>query len=187
MFRPAKETTPAPPEESPPAGQRADLRTWLLAGILWLVTVVLYWPVTHHDFVNFDDTVYVTLNVHVQSGLNPASILWAFCNPVCGNWHPLTVLSHMLDCQLYGLKPAGHHLTSLWLHAFNGVLLFFLLRRLTGTLWRSVWVAAIFALHPLHVESVAWVAERTDVLSTFLGFLTLILYVRYVQSGEPAR
>jgi len=185
MFRPAKETRSAPPGESPPARQRADLRTWLLAGILWLGTVVLYWPVAHHDFVNYDDTVYVTQNLHVQSGLTPESILWAFCHIVCGNWHPLTVLSHMLDCQLYGLKPAGHHLTSLWFHAFNGVLLLFLLRRLTGALWRSAWVAALFAWHPLHVESVAWVSERKDVLSTFLGFLTLILYVRYVQMGEP--
>ena len=155
---------------------------WLVAAMLALVTLALYWPATHHDFINYDDDEYVTSNVHVQNGLTVESIKWAFLNPVSANWHPVTMLSHMLDCQVFGLKPWGHHLTSVLLHAFNTVLVFLLLRRMTGALWRSALVAALFAWHPLHVESVAWVAERKDVLSGFFGLLALIFYVRYAQS-----
>jgi len=153
----------------------------LLAFLLGLATMAVYWPVTGNDFVNFDDNVYVQANAQVQNGLTLENIKWAFTHTVSGNWHPLTMLSHMLDCQMYGLNPWGHHLTSLLFHAANTVLLFLLLQRLTGAVWRSAWVAALFAVHPLHVESVAWVAERKDVLSAFFGFLTLVFYVRYAR------
>ena len=154
---------------------------WLVAVLLGLVTIALYWPTTGHDFVNFEDTRYVYQNAHVQSGLNWQSIQWAFANLDVGLWHPLTWVSHMLDCQWYGLRPGWHHLTSLLLHAANTVLLFIVMRRMTGTLWRCALVAALFALHPLHVESVAWAAERKDVLSTLFFMLTLWAYQRYTQ------
>jgi tetratricopeptide (TPR) repeat protein len=162
----------------------------LLAVTLGLATVILYWPATYNKFVDYDDNTYVVLNDHVKNGLTFENLKWSFCHVVSGNWHPVTMLSHMLDCQLYGLNPWGHHLTSLLFHAANAILLFLLLQRPTGALWRSAWVAAIFAFHPLHVESVAWVAERKDVLSTFFGFLSLMFYVRYVHwkrtlAGDP--
>jgi tetratricopeptide (TPR) repeat protein len=153
---------------------------WLAALLLALATVALYWPVLRCGFINFDDADYVTGNVHVQNGLTPGGIQWAFSHLVSSNWHPVTMLSHMLDCQLFGLKPWGHHLTSLLLHALNTALVFLLLRGMTGALWRSLLVAALFALHPLHVESVAWISERKDVLSTFFGLLCLMAYARYV-------
>jgi len=154
---------------------------------LALVTIALYWPVTGHDFVNLDDPEYVTANVHVQGGLNWESVKWACSNTVCCNWHPLTVWSHMLDCQLFGLKPWGHHLTSVLLHALNAALVFALLQLMTGATWRSLAVAALFALHPLRVESVAWVAERKDLLSGFFGLLSLIAYARYAQGRGRRR
>jgi Flp pilus assembly protein TadD len=160
---------------------RPRFPVWLIAALLALVTIALYWPAMRHDFVNYDDDLYVTMNVHVQNGLTLENVKWAFLNPVAANWHPLTVLSHMLDCQLFGLKPWGHHLTSVLLHAVNTVLVFLFLRRLTGAIWRSLLVAAVFGLHPLHVESVAWVAERKDVLSAFFALLTLLAYTRYAQ------
>ncbi len=160
---------------------RSRFPVWLMAALLAVVTIALYWPAMSHDFVNYDDNLFVTSNVHVQNGLTLKNIKWAFCNPVAANWHPLTVLSHMLDCQLFGLNPWGHHLTSVLLHAANTVLVFLLLRNLTGAIWRSVLVAALFGLHPLRVESVAWVAERKDVLSTCFGLLALIFYVRYAR------
>jgi len=149
--------------------------------LLVLVTIALYWPATGHDFVNYDDDAYVYQNAHVQSGLSWEAVKWAFLNPVCCNWHPFTVLSHMLDCQEFGLKPWGHHLTSVLLHALNAALVFALLQEMTGARWRSLVVAALFALHPLRVESVAWVAERKDVLSGCFGLLALIAYARYAQ------
>ncbi len=155
---------------------------WLLAALLALATIALYWPATRHDFINYDDPAYVTANVHVQNGLTLENLKWAFSNPVSDNWHPVTMLSHMLDCQLFGLKPWGHHLTSLLLHAFNTALVFLLLRTMTGAVWRSLLVAALFGAHPLHVESVAWVAERKDVLSTFFWMLTLWAYAKYVEA-----
>ncbi len=154
-----------------------------LATLVALVTVALYWPALSHDYVNYDDDLYVTENVHVQNGLTLENVKWAFSNPVAAIWHPLTMLSHMLDCQLFSLKPWGHHLTSVLLHAANTVLVFALLSQLTGAQWRSVMVAAIFGLHPLHVESVAWVSERKDVLSTFFGLLSLLFYVCYVKKS----
>ena len=153
----------------------------LICLALALVTTALYWPITHHNFVNFDDDDYITNNSHVQAGLTWAGVIWAFQSGAAANWHPLTWLSHMLDCQLYGLNPGGHHSTNLLFHVANTLLLFLLLRQLTGALWRSAFVAALFAWHPLHVESVAWAAERKDVLSAFFWMLTLMAYVRYAQ------
>jgi len=154
---------------------------------LALSTLVVYWPVTGHEFVNYDDTDYVTANPYVQAGLSAKGLAWVWHSDVARNWHPVTMLSHILDCQLYGMRPAGHHLTSLLFHIANTLLLFLLLRKMTGALWRSGVVAALFALHPLHVESVAWVAERKDVLSTFFFMLTLWAYVRYAEKAEGGR
>ena len=150
---------------------------------LALVTAALYWPMTHHEFINLDDQQYITQNAHVQAGLTWPGMVWAFETTEAANWHPLTWISHMLDCQLYGSYPGGHHATNLLLHIANTLLLFLLLNQMTGALWRSAFVAALFAWHPLHVESVAWAAERKDVLSGFFFLLTLIAYTRYVTSG----
>src|ERR1035441_8737985 len=156
-------------------------RVWLIAGLLALVTMALYWPVTGYDFVNYDDRDFVTSNVHLQGGLNWEAVKWAFQPNQIDYWHPLTWLSLMLDASLFGQKAAGFHFTNVALHAANGALLFFLLRMLTGAYWRSAVVAALFALHPLRVESVAWVTERKDVLSGCFGLLSLIAYVRYAK------
>ncbi|MHC4500873.1 MAG: ArnT family glycosyltransferase, partial [Planctomycetota bacterium] len=147
---------------------------------LALSTLVVYWQVRNYDFVNFDDPHYVHKNPIVQSGITLDSIKWAFTTGHAANWHPLTWLSHMLDCQLFGTNPGWHHLTNLLLHIANTLLLFAVLKRMTGTLWRSAFVAALFALHPCHVESVAWISERKDVLSTLFWLLTMAAYVRYV-------
>ncbi len=156
-------------------------RTVLACVLLGAVTLAAYWPVIHNDFVSYDDQAYVTENPHVLAGLSWANVRWAFRTGHAGNWHPLAWLSHILDVQLYGLKPVGHHLTNLLLHAANALLLLLLLQRLTGAFWRSACVAGLFALHPLHVESVAWVAERKDVLSGFFFLLTLAAYARYAE------
>ena len=160
---------------------------WLPAVMLALLTTALYWPATHHDFVNYDDDKYVTDNHHVASGLTLENIRWAFRSGYAANWHPLTWLSHMLDCDLFGLNPWGHHLTNVLLHALNAALVFALLRRMTGATWRSLLAAALFAVHPLRVESVAWVAERKDVLSGCLGLVALIFYARYAEVQRQAR
>src|SRR5438045_3909846 len=141
-----------------------------------------------HDFVNYDDPRYVYQNTTIASGLNISGIAWAFTHIHSENWHPLTTITHMLDCQLYGLKARGHHFTNVLLHTIAVLLLFVVLQQMTGALWRSAFVAAVFAIHPLHVESVAWVAERKDVLSGVFFMLTLMAYVRYVRtngSGSP--
>ncbi len=132
MHRPKTKSNPAPKLTSVAVARRLPLPAWLTAVLLALVTVALYWPATSHGFADYDDNFYVTENSHVQGGLTWAGAKWAFLNPVAGNWHPLTVLSHMLDCQLFGLNPWGHHLTSVLLHAVNTVLVFLLLLRLTG-------------------------------------------------------
>ncbi|HEV2209260.1 MAG TPA: hypothetical protein VG167_10830 [Verrucomicrobiae bacterium] len=132
----------------------------------------------------YDDPAYVSENPAVLAGLSFGGVVWAFTHTVTGNWHPVTMLSHMLDCSLFGTNPAGHHVTNLLLHTMNAVLLFLLLQRSTGAVWRSALVAALFGLHPLHVESVAWVAERKDVLSGFFFFLTLLAYLAYVRARE---
>jgi len=148
---------------------------------LIVATASVYGKVLSNDFVYYDDNVYVTENYHVQAGLSAEGLVWAFTSFHASNWHPLTWLSHMVDCELYGVKPKGHHLTNLLFHIVNSLLLFLLLSRVTGTLWRSAFVAALFALHPLHVESVAWIAERKDVMSTLFLMLTMLAYVRYVE------
>ena len=153
----------------------------LICLTLCLSILAVYWQVWDHSFVNYDDTLYVTKNPHVQDGLTFKDITWSLTATHAGNWHPLTWLSHMLDCQLYGMNPGWHHFSSLLFHTANALLLFLALNRMTGRLWRSAFVAGLFALHPLHVESVAWVAERKDVLSTFFLFLTLLSYVWYVE------
>jgi len=157
---------------------RRDLGVCLL---LALSTLAVYAPVRGFDFVNYDDPEYVTGNPHVRNGLTVDGIVWAFTHSHSANWHPLTWISHMLDCQLFGLNPAAHHLTNVLLHIANTVLLFWVLNAMTGRRWRSGFVAALFALHPLHVESVAWVSERKDVLGAFFWMLTLAAYVRYVR------
>jgi len=163
---------------------KAGTQTVLLCLLLALATAAVYWPVARLGFINFDDADYVSGNPRVQAGLAWESVKWAFTSLYASNWHPLTWLSHMLDCQIYGLKPAGHHVTNLLFHILNSLLLFGLLQRLTGARWRSAFVAALFALHPLHVESVAWVSERKDVLSAFFFMLTLWAYARYVDKSE---
>jgi Flp pilus assembly protein TadD len=158
--------------------------TWLICALLVLSVFAVYWPVVNYNFILLDDPDYVLLNPQVMQGLSWSGVTWAFTHFYVGNWHPLTWLSHMLDVQLYGLNAGGHHATNVLFHAANTVLLFLWLRRATGFVWRSALVAALFGLHPLHVESVAWVAERKDVLSTFFFLLTLMAYTRYVQKPE---
>ncbi len=156
----------------------------LLCLALVLGSVIAYAPLLHSGFTNYDDPEYVTENPHVRSGLSLENIRWSLASSHSANWHPLTWMSHMLDCQLYGLKPFGHHLTNLLFHVANTLVLFALLRRTTGALWRSALVAAVFAWHPLHVESVAWISERKDVLSTFFWLLTLWAYARYTEESK---
>jgi tetratricopeptide (TPR) repeat protein len=148
---------------------------------LAVATLVVFWPAVHHDFINFDDGLYVTDQPLVKRGLTFEGVLWAFSNFDASNWHPVTWMSHMLDCTVFRMFPGGHHLTNVVLHALNAVLLFLLLQRMTGTAWRSAIVAGLFAWHPLHVESVAWVSERKDMLSTLFMILTLWAYVRYAE------
>ncbi len=154
----------------------------LLLGLgLVLLTLIVYRPVSTHGFVNFDDGLYVSGNRHVQQGLTWRGFLWTWQANVASNWHPLTLLSHMLDCELFGMDARGHHLTSLLLHLANVWLLFGVLRRITGAVGASALVAALFGIHPTHVESVAWIAERKDVLSGFFFLLTLGAWHRWVQ------
>ena len=148
-----------------------------LAAIIWVV----FGQTLGHEFVNYDDDFYVYENPAVTRGLTLQGIIWAFTHVHCSNWHPLTWVSHMLDCQFYGLSPGGHHLTNILLHTATAILLFLILRQMTGALWRSAFVAAVFAIHPLRVESVAWVAERKDVLSGLFFMLTIGAYARYAQ------
>jgi len=157
-----------------------DRRLAVLAcAALAAATLAVFWGARQCQFVNYDDPAYITSNEELQHGLTALSVRWAFQTGAASNWHPLTWLSHLADVQLYGMDPAGHHLTSVLLHAINGALLFLILRRMTGAYWRSLVVAALFALHPLRVESVVWVSERKDVLSTFFWMLTVWAYVRY--------
>ena len=151
----------------------------LISLLLILCTIVVFWQVRTFDFVYFDDDLYITDNPHLQNGFNQENVIWAFTNNHVGLWLPLTWLSFMLDYKLYGLNPGGYHFTNVLFHLLNTLLLFFILRRSTTSLWRSAFVAALFALHPLHVESVAWVTERKDVLSTLFWMLTLWFYVQY--------
>ena len=159
----------------------------VLALLLVLLTAAVFWPIVGHEFIDYDDDVYVTANRDVQAGLTGKSVSWAFSTLYNANWHPLTWLSHMLDYRLYGLRPGGHHLTSLLLHLANVVLLFLVLVRMTGSAWRSGFVAALFGIHPLHIESVAWIAERKDVLSTLFWLLTMWAYARYAERPDLKR
>ena len=152
----------------------------IIAGLI-LATVIAYEPVRHNDFVTYDENKYITENPNVKGGPTQESILRAFTSSHASNWHPLTWLSHTLDYELYGLNPIGHHITNLLLHIANTLLLFRLLQKTTGAIWKSAFVSAAFALHPVHVESVAWAAERKDVLSTFFWMLTILSYVRYTK------
>src|SRR6266478_2446846 len=154
----------------------------LLCVLLFALVLWAFFPATGNDFVGYDDPEYVTANRRVQQGLTWENFKWALSSSQAANWHPMTWLSHMLDCQLFGLGPWGHHLTSVLLHAANTMLAFVVLKRMTGATWRSLIVATFFGLHPLRVESVAWVAERKDVLSAFFFMLTLWAYAGYAES-----
>ena len=176
-----------PSPEAPPAGAILPGRTGAVCIALFLATLAGFWSVLPRTFVNYDDDVYVTANPHVQEGLSAEGIAWALTTTHGSNWHPLTWMSHMLDVQSFGLDAAAHHRTSLVLHAANAVLLFLVLLRMTGALGRSVLVAALFALHPLHVESFAWIAERKDVLSTLFWMVTLLAWLRYLERPGAGR
>ncbi|MFO1512712.1 MAG: tetratricopeptide repeat protein [Verrucomicrobiota bacterium] len=170
-------------------GERSRGLVVVLSLALAALVFAAFQPALDNDFVGYDDTDYVTSNVMVQRGLNWEGIKWAFTSTEAANWHPLTWLSHMLDVQLFGLNPAGHHMTSILLHTLSAVLLFLTLRTLTGATWRSLIVAALFGLHPLRVESVAWVAERKDTLSTVFWILTTLVYAHYTRAAgtKPSR
>jgi protein O-mannosyl-transferase len=151
------------------------------------ITFVVFGQTLHHDFAAYDDSTYVYDNPVVQKGLTLKGAIWALTYEDIGHWHPLTWLTHMADCQLYGLKPGGHHLTNVLLHVATVILLFLALRQMTGALWRSAFVAAVFAIHPLRVESVAWISERKDVLSGVFFMLTLSAYARYARRPSRGR
>jgi len=155
--------------------------------VLTLAALAVYWQVNQFDFVNFDDYGYAARNIYIRSGITLDGFLWAFNTRYLDLWNPLVWLSFMFDYQLYGLNPGGYHLTNLILHILSALLLFLLFNRMTGAIWKSAFVAALFALHPLHVESVAWISERKDVLSAFFWMLTLCLYVYYTEKPVTRR
>ena len=159
----------------------SEKKTLPILLFLTVVTLLAFWQVSHNEFISFDDDLYITNNGLIQNGITIEGIRWAFTTYHAYNWHPLTWISHMLDCQLFGLKPGFHHLVNLFFHIANTLLLFLILHRMTKGLWQSAFVAALFALHPIHVESVAWAAERKDVLSTFFWMLTMGAYMYYVE------
>lgn len=156
----------------------------LLGALLVVATLLLYGRVTHDEFLGFDDAPYVTKNIHVNTGLRFDNAVWAFTAFHEANWHPLTWISHMADCQLFGLNPGPHHLVNIALHVLNVLLLFWLLQSATGAVWRSFFVAALFAAHPLNVETVAWVAQRKSLLSTLFTLLTIAAYGRYIRRPD---
>ncbi len=155
--------------------------------ILIILTLGVYWSVQNYEFINLDDFMYITQNSHVQSGITLDGFRWAFSTKYFGLWNPLTWLSFMLDYQFFRFNAGGYHWTNVIIHVFNTVLLFFLFRNLTGTVWRSAFVAALFAIHPINVESVAWIAERKNVLSTFFWMLTMLFYVWYARQPNWKR
>jgi tetratricopeptide (TPR) repeat protein len=163
------------------------LARWICCLALASITFALFWPVRHFEFLCYDDPDYVTRNYSVQSGLTWRGVTWAFTTFHASNWHPFTWLSHMLDFQLWGNSPSGHHITNVLFHSANVVLVFLLLQRLTGAFWRSALVSAFFGWHPLHVESVAWISERKDVLSTFFWLVAMGAYARYVVESKSQR
>jgi tetratricopeptide (TPR) repeat protein len=185
MRKPAMKSKRTPAKAAMPAMARSRFPVWLIAVLLMLATIALYWPAMRCGFINFDDPEFVSENPHVQAGLNWEGVKWAFGNTEQGSqWMPLMWLSHMLACQLFGLNPLGHHLLNVLLHAVNTALVFLVFQRMTGATWRSLVLAALFGWHPLRVESVAWVTERKDVLSTLFWMLTLLAYAKYVESNQ---
>ena len=176
-----------PPPLSKSVFFRRTMLEVLIALFLIVAILAVFWPIKNFPFISLDDGGYVTENPQVLNGLSLKGVIWAFTTKHASNWHPLTWLSHMLDIELYEVNPGGHHLTNLLFHLANTLLLFWVLKWMTGTLWRSGFVALLFALHPLHVESVAWVAERKDVLSTFFWMLTMGAYVHYVHQTSLRR
>ena len=154
---------------------------------LTIAVLAVFWQVHKFEFIIYDDRSYVSENNHISTGLKWDNIVWIFTNRHVGNWHPLTGLSHILDCQLFGLNAGRHHFVNLLLHIANTLLLFTVLRKMTGVFWQSTFVATLFALHPLHVESVAWISERKDVLSTLFGILTIGAYFCYVKNPTAWR
>jgi Tfp pilus assembly protein PilF len=178
---------PAESKAAIPVHEHDRAREWCVYVLLFLATVVVYSQVRHFDFVNFDDPEYIGENNHVRAGLTWNGAVWAFTSYEAANWFPLTWLSHMAAFQLFGLRSGWHHLTNVLFHALGSLLLLAALKRMTGALWRSALVAFLFALHPLHVESVAWIAERKDVLCAFFWFLTLWCYARYAQQPGVGR
>jgi len=157
-----------------------------IALLLILFTLVIYLPVLRDDFINFDDQTYVTENNFVQAGWTWAGVKWAFTTWQGGNWHPLTWLSHMTDCELFGVNPLAHHAVNALFHALNAAVLFLLLQRLFKSMWTNAFIAAVFAWHPLHVESVAWISERKDVLSTLFALLSLHAYIDRHSGGRSS-
>jgi len=179
---------PAAPPFLPPVSTSArDRRSLLLCLALLLVVAVFYAPVVHNEFVRYDDGQYIIYNPHVNEGLRWETVAWALTSYEQANWHPLTWLSHALDCQLFGLNPVGHHIVNVLLHAINAVLLFLMLQYATGFRWRSSMVAALFALHPINVETVAWAAERKNTLSMMFFLLALWAYVWYTREPRLRR
>lgn len=187
MSRPSKkhprEARPLPSDRERTRGAVVLAVSVALAALVWIV----FGQTLSHDFVNYDDMDYVTKNAQVARGLSLEGIGWAFTHFHSSNWHPVTWISHMIDCELYGLSPWGHHLTNVLFHTGNAILLFLLLSQMTEKLWPSALVAALFAIHPQRVESVAWVSERKDVLSGLFFFLTLMAYVRYARGPSRSR
>ncbi len=165
--------------------KRKNFRLIYLA--LAVVTFAVFCQVCRNGFIGYDDPYYITNNPNVKGGITPKSFIWAFTTMQCANWHPLTWLSHMLDCQLFGTNPLWHHLTNVLFHIVNTLLLFWILKRMTGKIWTSAFVAAAFALHPTHVESVAWASERKDVLSGLFWMLTIVCYIRYTEHQSLSR
>lgn len=184
--------TPALKMEAPQSASAGlfsspDKRRVVISLLLALLALVIYNPVTRMGFVNYDDPAYVTTNRNVQNGLTWKTVRWAFLSTDAANWHPLTWLSHAVDCQLFQLKAAGHHYDSLLLHALCVVLLFLFLESITGYAGRSMAIAALFAVHPINIESVAWISERKNVLCTLFFFLGLYVYGWYVRHPEFKR
>ncbi|HEY1263981.1 MAG TPA: hypothetical protein VGF06_10675, partial [Terriglobales bacterium] len=181
----ATKTQPASPPSS--LFSSPEKRTLIFCLLLAVATLSVYNPVSSHPFVNYDDDRYVTDNPHVRGGLSWDTVRWAFTTSAEANWHPLTWISHALDCQVFRLNPAGPHYVNLLLHALNAVILFLLLSRVTGRAGPSLAVAALFALHPMNVESVAWIAERKNLLSMFFFLLALLAYERYARKPGIGR
>jgi Tfp pilus assembly protein PilF len=179
-----RSSSPQPRAGSSPTGRPSARLELAGLALLMLATLIVYWPVKGFEFVNYDDNAFIYENARMLEGLTLRNVGWAFTTTVAANWHPLTVLTHLLDCSLFGLNAGGHHLTNVLIHLADVLLLFLLVRRLSLSAGASLLVTALFALHPLNVESVAWVAERKNVLSMLFLFLTLLAYLRYARTGS---